>query len=1076
MIDLFGFDLSSDPKNPGRGVNPDASQADQLQALADCVVYLRQCLMAAPALDASLQPLADEPWDAFRLRLQPALDEVSARREQWWSIQSVLRLDGTLLSSHLMRLMDLEGLTFLNAHHEQRSAIRDLLLTRGETGQPHEVCLVVGDERIRLPGTYASLPDQDEDEAQERPRTGDVLVHCVTTGIWFDREPRRVAKALRARLRQDCIWATLLSEAQRLSLEQDVECDLAFVPLERSMFKGLLKDLQQLQEVLMAHAMQDGDDPVKIVTTLQAAAHLEPFVYQAERYSARSSAAYLDSLLPAWRRFLTGDELQGYQALEAQVQKATKHSEDLLGHLSSLEDYAKHAISNYLKDRLDLALDPNEVTVRIEHRFALDVSKPEPSDATLLRWALRGGYRGQRLAVKVLGTSLAAEAVQDMIDALDLRRSYIEAVTQRYQRDDMRQGVVDCIAARLALSVRAARHQGAAKAACELVEAAMADQMQARGIKAGLIGLGQERAVLKHLLYLSDASIHLLYAPGAPDGDFLVYPSTIAMNEAIIGWAADEQGVEFLVEQSALADREGVQRQLEQARRLPDRWSPDDLRVQWIESQAWSDVLHALGARRCSAMRDDLLASTPQWYIDAPAQLRQALGDVDQELEQVSALYSVAAPLMGLDDYARQQVADYINAVPGNRGGPIDPDKVMVDISDSERRTLTQAVIEGYAASFNFAQFARIDSVDGQDVSHLSREVLASYIRSARLGERYIERLQSTFLDPSFPGHAAQRELHRLLISLKMRRDLLSQLMQGQVPKRVAAWMLAGVESLAGPNVLEDFAVVDLRVDGVRIEGAYRLYRRSRPQAGEAIYLPDVPRGPAYRSRAQVADSWGDDGLGDYFYRRASWNNQPRLGSLHKRIVDAGEGGAALAMAALQPYKDQPLTDLADDLPPRVQRLIADADRQAVSVAERVSSVVVEWVIVVASLLTIPIPPANMLIGIGCAVRSFVNAGQAWRDGDRTSAMTQFATGALGVFASSGALGRVLSKALQSARQLLGVRQAVQAVAMEKMTVAKWMKQLADEIGFDAASEMFPALYEGFDTQLLRLIEHRTWR
>ncbi|WP_295487347.1 DUF6543 domain-containing protein [uncultured Pseudomonas sp.] len=1070
MIDSLGFELFPQGPDGQAAVDAQAPREDLLLELARCCLQVQRCLRTAPHLHTIAPALEGvEGLDAARSGRSAAL-------AQWWAIHSVVKLDTASLASLLLRLVDLEALTFVHTRQSEREAVEALLLTRGEACELQRVWLVAGEQRIALPGTYAGLPDSAPDAAPT-----DLLVHCVATGVWFDAQPKRVARHLRAALLKGGVWFELLSETNRQQLRDAQECDLEFEPLERSLYKAVVEDLGQVQAMLSSRALQRHADTVQTVAQWDAAARLDAFVAQAQQYAAAQMAAYRHSLLPQWRRNLRGADLERYVQLEQQMLQAEQQCVAHLGTLASVDAYAQQAVSDYLQKHLALTLDPATVQLEIERRFATTDAGDGSGRTTLLNWALRGGYRGERLAVKVLDPLLASAldvaSVQRMIDTLDLRVRYIEAVKQLYQHEQTQLDVQAAIAARLALASCAARFQGAAAPACDLIEAAAADQMAQRGIKAGLLRIDQATSALKHLLYLTDGSTHLLYAPGSPDGDFLVYPSFTALSLAVGGWAAQASGVEYLVEQSALADREALSRQLAEVVRKPTLWTPQTVNVHWIDSQTWSQVLKAVCARRCQAMPEDLLAATPQWYLEASVALRQALGDTDQELEQVLAVYRLATPLVSFQDYARHEVSQYINSLPGNRAGRIDPDKVTVHLDEDRSLSLTELVMKGHDTRYNFAQFARIDSTTplGQDVSHLDRVVLASYVRSARLGERYIELLKGRYLDPAAPGYTRQRELHRLLVSLKMRRDLLCQRMQGQIPEQVAGWLLEGVESLATPQIADDFAVVDLRLDGCRIEGAYRLYRASKPEAGEALYLPDVAQGPAYRSRTHLAQRWREDRLGDYFYARASWRNQPRIGSLHQRFMRDGDGGHEVVMRAIQAYRDEPLRDLADDLAPLVRRLIADADRHSTSVAERVSSLVVEWVIVAAGLLTIPIPPANMLVGIGCAVRSFFSAGQAWKDGDRAAFYTRLGVGALGLFASSGALGRVLGRVSQSLRGLLGQQPQAPSIVVKKVPYGKWIVQLADDFGADAASEVLPALYDGFDDELLKLVELKTW-
>ncbi|MFJ9991484.1 hypothetical protein ACIQSO_12125 [Pseudomonas putida] len=1120
MLELLDFELFE----AGDGnIDPQTPREQLLLRLARGVVLMQQGMMTAPQLNALAAEQynnqgegADATSSLSLEQLEALLPMRTAQLAQWWKKHKSIRSGDTSLALLALRLIHLEGLAFASANAYVREAISSLLLVSGEHSEVHSVWLSVGGQRIRIPGTYASKPDLPSND----PAHADLLVHSVAMGLWFDRSPQRVARQLCERLLDGGPWYDLLSESQQQALARAsaYDCELELQELPGSMIGDLLGELRRLQDNTERQVMAKVAVDTQRMVELDASARLDSFVRQAQKHASQQMAAYRHSLLPEWRRNLHGDDLQAYLRLEQQMLHADGLCIDQLGHLKDVESYASHVLSDYLQEYGGIIQDPAAIYLEIGRRFALDGSAGERPRVSLLNWVLKGGYRGGRLTVKVLDpdleTVLGDDFMQRMNDTLDLRVSYIEEVTACYQQAQTRSLMRDAIAARLALAGLAARFKGAAPEACDMFDSAMRDDMQGEGIRAGLICIDGRESALKHLLYMENGTTHLLYAPGSPDGDFLVYPSARAMALAIGGWTGKPGGIEYLIEQSALAERDTLSRELVRVSNKTSLWSSETVMVQFIESRSWPDVLRVICERRCIAMREDLMVSTPQWYLDADANLRRALSDTDQELEQVVAAYHETVKLKTLREFARKEVAEWINRVPGNRGGWIDPDTVTVRLGNDKVLTLTQVVLKGHDTNFNFAGFARIGSSVGQRVEHLNRAVLAGYIRSAKLGERYIAALTSTFLDRSAPGHANQRELHRLLVSLKMLRDLLTQMMLGQLPYGGPSWLLEVVAALPDAQIVPDCEVSHLKIKGARIEGAYRLNRRSDRNGDAIFYLPDAPYGPAFRSREHVVSSWSEDQLGDYFYKRVAYEDQPIIGSLNEQVMRDGSGGKEKLMMVTRYFWEPGLRDMGDDLVPRVRRLIADADRDTVSVAERVSSVVVEWVIVAAGILTIPIPPANMLIGLGCGVRSFVYAGQAWRDGDGTAFLTYLATGSLGVFASSGALGGVLSalaqplrnavsvvsqpmrwifgmacqqlkdavgpaaplsrlmlvKVGQALRHALGKPEALRAATLNKVSFAEWLIDQADKYFIDVASELGPALYDGFDKELLDMV------
>ena len=196
---------------------------------------------------------------------------------------------------------------------------------------------------------------------------------------------------------------------------------------------------------------------------------------------------------------------------------------------------------------------------------------------------------------------------------------------------------IDRTDARLALANQAARHQGFHPAGFDLLHHARQGNMQANAISAGLVCLNGAQTPLKDLLCLVQGDQYLLYAPGAPGGDFHLFDSLQEMALEIGSWTLWPVGSEYLLGQCSRAQHDSLKRHLRKVEMLPTDWSMHCVTLAPIKSQQWLDVLNALARRKITALIEDQQATTPSWFINASRAEQQALVDIDQLLKLAQA-------------------------------------------------------------------------------------------------------------------------------------------------------------------------------------------------------------------------------------------------------------------------------------------------------------------------------------------------------------------------------------------------------------------------------------------------------
>ncbi|MFK0086822.1 hypothetical protein ACIQUS_05945 [Pseudomonas sp. NPDC090755] len=839
-------------------------------------------------------------------------------------------------------------------------------------------------------------------ESFDASSPGKVWFYSLQEGLQEQGDAQRFIDRMTLRLSQpaaaeDPLVQPLPPEIkERLAQGQTPQLTLA--PLSESPFRRQVDDIRQaLREVPVQDLLQQ-----RLATRLRQHRHAQ---------------------LPEWLGFLEGEERAAYELRERAVALCQQRVDEHLQGMASAEDYAAAQIAVYVTQAMGIDVDARRLRVRIRH--ALDIEGEVlhgEREMTLVRWLLSGGYHGRELQAQIIDDELAKQLtpdfVQHMIDELNVRLSYRDALQSLYFDGPGPQLMSDAVDARLALSALAARYQGLDGKAFEALEAARNHQgaLDDLGLEVGGVILDPFQLALKDVFYLrygqGDDQRVLFYSPGAPGADLRVLRNAQQLSLEIAGWTLTDQGQAYLLGQLPVDAQPQFTQLLKQVQRLPGDWSRQTITLERWSDANWQDALSEIAFMKVNGVLDQLHLVTPRWYVDAPQVLRQQLSNIDASLEVVHNAYQQLNNIEPFADYAHRLVKEKINAFVGTSGPEVDPDTVLVELEPGHVTSLTRTVISGYDSSFNFADFARITSTVGQNLSRLDRRFLDSYIRSAKLGEHYIQTIRSRLLDATDPYYQRRRLLHREVLRLQMLRAWLSETMAGRLAADQSQWLGDAINELldlepavvGGDRTSRKNGVFQFALSGRRVEGVY-LFRSVRQDLVEdLVYTPEAPGGLFFRTPQALARQWGDPALQDYFYLRVSIRDQPVIGSLIERYQRAGDG-EAIIVAAISDY--QRITDLAHEFDVMVERIVADVDEDTTSVAERISGLLFEVALSVVAILSIPFPPASLAVSVVMTLRAFVKGLIAYQDGDRAAATKFFLDAGVGLVSLSGISGHV---------------------------------------------------------------------
>lgn len=943
-------------------VSPVAGQ-DVLSALVVLTMMLQAEVALAPGLPPRDTPVDDpERW----------LDEHwQVKSDHWWMEQS------PLLNEQLRALLTLQ--------------VRARALRRGAPRQDIEALLPGADpvfatvslktkegELVRIPGFVALSDNPYDDELS-------FVLYGLGAGVWFDSHQRMVETLVRY-LRADNCWTQGLSARARAALTDTTSVELTLGPLRVPPDVYLLEDMQLLQRRLVIDGLAAEPDNV------EGAVALVPLFEQLQASVADAVGALRNDLAPQWLRHLSPAERERLAKLHQVVNETQSQLAEQSQH-SDFYTYASQQLGAWLTAKGFAQLSAEQVRLQVRHDFTADAP---PQVVSLLEWVCGGAYHGERLAMTIqhegLRNALGDQGVWSLANELQLHRGYVEHVEQTYALDENRYLLSRALDARLQLARQAADFQGLDRRAVQLLEQATQDTWAQRSgtstIKVALLSINGEMRLTDHL-YIYNDDIHVLYAPGSPAGDLQAFNSSGQMSLALGALTAMPAGRDYLVERVRHADRPALNRYLTRIASLPQEWSRETIALHPQDIDGWQQVIQHWTDLRVMKILDDLEEIRPVAPARPDGTLQRRVDDIDHELRVLMTDYQAVAQVPTFMAYARDRVSERINRFPGKKDGWIDADTVLVELEHGARQSLTQVVASGYPADFNFRDFARLTSTVGQDLSHLSNRAIDGYIRAARLGEGYCDEIRKSYLDPDGDAQSRPLELHRHITGMKIQRDCLMELQSGRLSDAHADWLKPVCMAFHRGSFVDDCKLAMLKINGAAVVGGYLL---QSPQAkGTLVYLSDGPGGRYLYTVEDFVEQWRSDALQDWLYAHVSIDDELLIRELNESVrnddfADASEskGNASIAQSLQVLYN---IRDLSVALRQRIQRLLADAKRDAYSAARRITQEVFWLVGLVADVIALAFPPARIVLGFIKAGAGFYRSLAALRDGDKTAAL-----------------------------------------------------------------------------------------
>ncbi|WLH13398.1 type III effector 1 [Pseudomonas hefeiensis] len=771
--------------------------------------------------------------------------------------------------------------------------------------------------------------------------------------------------------------------------------------------------------------------------------------------------------LPHWLRGLSNPDRERLRAFENQAALAQAQVDELVDGLGSLRAFARQLARDYVRDELDMAVEPDGIRVQLQwrtvmgqpaHTYSLSelvAAGPVRPDAVSVFLVENGGMlRNQSLSPAFIGRLLAN---------VDAPAGYLQALADRYEWADLKAAMFDWFLARQQHSAFIARCAGQLSAtghdALSALWASDVATPTASVLRvAGLVLPNGLKCADLLLFYREDVgddvSDLLLYAPGKPDGqEWVELTSLRALSGEVGAWTQNEAGREYLLQQLSATDHGRAREYFAGVAEKPAWWDlGKDLRgaVTGFRASLQNAVLTGLA----NNLTQVELNESPRWYSALPLESRRNISGLNQELlVQRQVFDEQLVDYEVFIDFAKRTFAHLIAPYLRSKGGleAVDPATVLIDYSTglaTERKTasLLDLAIFGYEHSSDIDDPAKgVRSSIGQDLKQVRSAELASYIRVAYLGERYAKHIRASFLDAKAPEYSKRREAYRYMLLAGMDRDLRVAHGKSMLNTDEFQWLTRQVTLLSDGRpvssathpgaVVTREGVIKLTVGGHVVQGVY-VFTYFDPQVFYWLYTPDAPDGILFRKYPDFSGSIAAQ-LHHYVLERVALSARAAVG---RSLVALASGSTRVD--TLREFNR--VMNISDEFDACIERAVTDVEDITTSRAEMIRDQVFKGLIFAAAPVCMVYPPFALLLDIGLVAVSAGQAVEAHAQGDTEGALGHWLAATWGtLFATLGAA----SMAALLGRSARNLKLAVKPLSLSAQRLRRATSSVAREAG-----------------------------
>jgi len=746
------------------------------------------------------------------------------------------------------------------------------------------------------------------------------------------------------------------------------------------------------------------------------------------------------TIRPVWLSRVNEQDLKRHDDLMQQLLELESQRDRLLGKAASLKAYASVRVKEWVNSALGVSIDPEQVKVTCRHKINIAQRALVQEDKrTLVELALFGVHdRYNRYDMTFEGQvppGLTASRLESWLSSSDIRSDFRDIRRKAINDYDLQIALMEVLGARITYSVFAAALQGHLKQqGVAMVERFMRTD---QSVSASAFVMTGYRVNFRDLMiYREKANPFgscVLFAPGAPEGrDWYEFPNIRELEFQVAGWGRTDQGLAYLSAQAHPAQRAVLMKYMRTLRQLPSAWkgatftewpiTPEGILAEPVFHQiAWDEA------------QEDL--AHPTVYRNVGGESRQVFARLNTELKALYTLGTREAGVMTYERFCYELIKQRIEELLKTFGEivKVNPDEIFIELSEKEKVTLTQLVIKETPIYVHesggsvIGVYPRFSVGAGHpQLRNLDIRQVSSWSKTLRPGEKYIAMLRSDYLNSQHPDYQLKREAYFKTQYAEMYRAVLSGYFAGELSHDLGGQLLALVEGLnkpesssfppygEAPSNVTYSAVFKFHVKRCLVEGVYVFRLINNGKINEVLYTPNAPDGVSFRPLSQLFESIRENGLGQYFYNRVKYVDQPIMGTFINNVefTNISEKLPVLEL-------NSRVLSLRSSYNQRIERIISDVDAQTTSLSEIIGKLAYDSAVLAASAISLVIPPVGVALTVVQITRNVLDGAEAYRYGDRATAFDNFKDALLDLYSLVPG-GKEATKAQKTLIQLMG--------------------------------------------------------
>jgi len=738
-----------------------------------------------------------------------------------------------------------------------------------------------------------------------------------------------------------------------------------------------------------------------------------------ERWQQVLDERELRKRLPDWFKVTSLEDRKAWmQRLERYDLSRIALSGALNG-AGSANEYAQVTLRTHLATDLGYDLAPEAIA--ISTRRSLPVTGEEyVVSKNLLELALHGLHPGDELTGSAFLTqttlsigdtpidarhaALTPAYIARLINQLKLRVSFGQYQQKAYAKPANQKLLVEQMRLQMAESLLVAKLQGhITPEDFDHIERFAAPAGEGAGqVTAQQIRINGSDIMGRILVFrIADAQGNLerlvMFTSQSPQRrQFYGFNNQTQLLHELVGWTASPDMSQYLLQQANAASRPALQTTLESLRNKP---LPEDNFLEFVPLDSHDGALKAQINELISVMHSNQQAHTPDWLIQAEDAQRQELVALEDALKGAIDNYA-AKPHTRVEEFAayvHRRASEKINRLLNTPAGSVDPDQIIIT-SERETLTYTQMIRDGYDDSIGLLT-ATADTVatfsgpKGVDLSALTPAIVAGSVRGKWLADDYDALIKSTLLDPDSAGFQYRRQTSTLITRLQMKAAALRSVLKGHIDAPQYQWLLPSLEKLhdderatrqnypvyplqihidkpfiaSRTHLFEHLVIPDTNLSYLEtVQGCFALLPTTIRLAA-LLYTPQAPDGREFRLLSSFEQSLTQPGMIDYYKDRCRIAARRILSFF---LDDMKQGNATKA-----PLLKEPIAQFAQacfDRP--IERKLRDVADTTTGRSDMLERLIWNSIDVIATVLTLPFPPASFAVGIALSLHDSLRA------------------------------------------------------------------------------------------------------